>query len=109
MALVITSRINSDLVILDLSGKLRVLESSLARTVQELLVMRHRTFVLNLEKVCYVDCFGLGQLIKVLTAIEREGGQMALLRPGYRLLELFRVTCLDAVFRIVDEEFLATE
>lgn len=59
MSLVITSRIISGVVIVDMSGRLCFLEVALQGHINELLAEGHREFVLNLADVPYINSFGL--------------------------------------------------
>ena len=104
MPLAITSRISSDVVILDINGRLSVLDVALREHVTELLEEGHRAFVLNLANVPYVDSFGLGQLITIWTSVRNRGGQVILLRPTDHVQTLFRITKLNTIFQISSEE-----
>jgi anti-sigma B factor antagonist len=104
MALAITSRIISGVVIVDLNGRLCFLDVALREHVNELLEEGHRAFVLNLANVPYVDSFGLGQLITIWTSVRSRGGQLILLRPTDHVQALFQLTKLNTIFHISGEE-----
>jgi anti-sigma B factor antagonist len=104
MRLTVTSRILSGSVIVDVSGRLCFLETSLSKQVDELLGEGHLEFVLNLANVPYVDSFGLGQLITIRTSILDKGGRLILLRPSDHLQQLLRLSKLTTVFDISSEE-----
>lgn len=104
MRLAIMSRIVSGVVIVDISGRLCFLETSLREHVNELLEEGHREFVLNLENVPYIDSFGLGQMISIWTSIRGKGGQLILLRPTSHVQQLFQISKLNTIFHISGEE-----
>jgi len=104
MALAMTSRSVSDAVVLDLTGKLCVLEHTLRERIKALLDEGRRCFVLNLAAVTYIDSDGLGELISVWSSIRKENGRLTLLHPVQRVQELFRITKLNTVFEIFDDE-----
>src|ERR1700733_9124994 len=104
MSLAITSRIVSGVVIVDLSGRLCFLEVALHQQINELLDEGHRSFVLNLADVPYIDSFGLGQLITIWTSIRSSGGHLVLLRPRDHIQQLFQITKLSSVFETSGEE-----
>jgi anti-sigma B factor antagonist len=104
MSLAITSRIVSGVVIVDVSGRLCLLEVALCERVNELLEEGHRDFVLNLADVPYIDSFGLGQLLTIRTSIRSRGGQLILLRPTDHVQKLFQITKLNTVFHTSGEE-----
>jgi anti-sigma B factor antagonist len=100
----VKSRILFRVVIVDVSGRLCSLETSLTEQVRALLDEGHREFVLNLTDVPYVDSFGLGQLIKIWTSIQDRGGRLVLLRPTDHVQRLLEISKLDSVFCISGEE-----
>ena len=104
MALAITSRLCSDVVIVEINGRLCFLDVTLQECLNELLEEGHRAFVLDMAKVAYVDSFGLGQLITIWTSIRNKGGQLILLRPTDHVQALFKITQLNTIFRISGEE-----
>jgi len=107
MSLAITSRIVAGVVIVDLSGRLCFLEVALHKQIKELLDEGHRSFVVNLADVPYVDSFGLGQLIAIWTSIRSAGGHLVLLRPTDHVQHLFQITKLNSVFETAGEEVQA--
>ncbi|MCB1029837.1 MAG: STAS domain-containing protein [Acidimicrobiales bacterium] len=62
--------------------------------------------VVNLEAVDFIDSTGLGVLISGLKRVKTHGGEFRLVSAEQRLLKIFEITGLDAVFNIhpsVDE------
>ena len=104
MSLAITSRIVSGVVIVDIVGRLCFLDVALRDRVNEWLEEGHRSFVLNLAKVPYVDSFGLGQLVTIWTSIRSRGGRLTLLRPTDHVQALFQLTKLNTIFNVSAEE-----
>jgi anti-sigma B factor antagonist len=104
MPLTISQRSASEVVILDLAGRLWILDLPLRDLMNGLISSGNRRFVLNLAGVDYIDSSGLGQLISIWTSIRNRGGQMTLLNPGKRVARLFEITRLNDVFEIVDNE-----
>jgi anti-sigma B factor antagonist len=109
MPLVITSRLVSGVVIVDMNGRLCLLDVALREHVNELLEEGHRAFVLNLANVPYVDSFGLGQLVTIWSSVRSRGGQLILLRLTDHVQELFRITKLNTIFHISSEETQAVK
>jgi anti-sigma B factor antagonist len=104
MHLSITSRIVSGVVIVDVSGRLCFLETSLREHFNELLDEGHLAFVLNLEGVPYIDSFGLGQVVSIWTSIQSKGGQLTFLRPTDHVQQLLQISKLNTIFQIFGEE-----
>ena len=104
MPVSIECRLVSDVVVVDISGRLCFLEVSLLRQINELLEQKHHNFVLNLTHVPYIDSFGLGQLVTIWTSIRSRDGQLILLRPTDHVRELLKLSKLDSIFQVSIEE-----
>ena len=85
-------------VVLELSGRVSVLEQSLRQLAWELIERRERYFVVSLANVSYLDNSGLGQLCWIYTVARNRGGDMKLLKPTSRIRKLLNITKLDTVF-----------
>src|SRR5437016_2626771 len=104
MSLAITSKFDSGIVVVDISGRLCFSEVALQRDINELLQQGHRNFVLNLADVPYIDSFGLGQLVTIWTSIRSREGRLVLLRPTDHVRQLLHITKLDTIFHISEQE-----
>jgi anti-sigma B factor antagonist len=91
-------------VLMELSGRVSVLEPSLKQFAEHLIELGDRHFLINLANVTYLDSFGLGQLCWIYTLARNRGGDMKLLKPTPRTKELLRVTKLDTVFESFEHE-----
>ena len=107
MYITVTTRNVSDVVILDLNGRLWVLDLSLRDFVKKLLDDGARHFVLNLGDITYMDSSGLGQMLAIWTSIKNKNGHMTVLRPSPRTQKLFEITKLRTVFEIFEDESAA--
>lgn len=104
MSLTINQRSDSEVVILDLAGRLWILDLPLRDLINGLLTQGKQHFVLNLEGVSYIDSSGLGQLIAIWTSIRNRKGHMTVLNPTKRVQRLFEITRLTTVFEILQNE-----
>jgi anti-sigma B factor antagonist len=104
MALIVKQRNVSDAVILDLTGRLWILDLPLRDLVNGLLSGGRLHFVLNLAGVEYIDSSGLGQLVSIWSSIRNKGGYLTLLNPTERVRKLFEITRLNTVFETFDRE-----
>src|SRR6058998_2280323 len=104
MALVIKSRIISEVVALDLFGRLWILDLPLRDKMNGLLNDGNRRFVLNLAGVQYLDSSGLGQLVSIWVSVKNRRGHLTLINPVKRVRRLFEITRLNTIFEIFDEE-----
>jgi anti-sigma B factor antagonist len=104
MALVIDTRIDAETALLELSGRLWILDLPLRDQIQKLLEQGCRFFILDIKKVDYMDSSGLGQLVSLWTSVRTRDGNLVLMRPNERIKRLFRVTRLNVVFDVFQDE-----
>jgi len=109
MTLIIQQRVISGVVVLDLTGRLWILDLPLRDLMNGLLSDGKRHLVLNLAGVDYMDSSGLGQLVSIWTSIRNKKGYLTLLHPSKRVQRLFEITRLHTVFDIFEEEPAAVE
>jgi len=104
MPLNISSRVVSNAVILDLSGRFSVAEDSLREQVNKLLEEGRLNFLFNMAGVPYLGTWGLTEMILMRTEIRKRGGTLGLVAPIERVREVLKITKLDAVFPIYENE-----
>ena len=100
------TRIVGDVVIIDLKG--RVTHGSgdleMRETIQQLLDEGKRKFVINLEKVTFMDSAGIGELVACHKRAVEKGAMIKILKPNEKLLDLFTITKLIEIFDIYENE-----
>lgn len=89
--------------VLDISGRLTVLERNLSELVRQYLKAGSRQFILNLSGVTNIDSFGLGELVTVYVSVTNAGGTLKLLTPSKRVRKLLHISKLDTVFDILED------
>ena len=96
----LSSRKVRDIVILDIEGKILLGEgdAEIKQAIDDLLGRGEKNVVLNLAKVPYIDSAGLGEIIRSFTAMRKSGGNLKLLSPNQRLIDLLSITKLVNVF-----------
>jgi len=109
MALTIKQRNVSDVAVLDLAGRLWILDLPLRDLMNDLLGDGQQHFVLNLAGVDYIDSSGLGQLVSIWRSVRNKNGHLTLFNPSKRVEGLFEITRLYTVFEIFAEEPAAVE
>jgi anti-sigma B factor antagonist len=109
MSLSIELRRIDQIVILELAGRVSVLESQLRQLAERLVQQGERFFLINLANVSYMDNSGLGQLCLVYTIARNRGGDMRLLKPTERIRKLLTITKLDGIFTSYESEREAVE
>jgi len=95
-----------DVTILDLSGEVRIGDSSVAlrESVRNLADQGKKKVLLNLAGVKYIDSSGIGELIANYTTVSRQGGQLKLLNLTDKIQNLLVITKLLTVFDSFDNE-----
>ncbi|HEX7177810.1 MAG TPA: STAS domain-containing protein [Pyrinomonadaceae bacterium] len=102
----IRERQAGDVTILDMDGKITIGEGSVAlrSAVRRLIEENKKKILLNLANVGYVDSSGIGELVSSFTTIQREGGQLKLLKLTQKIRDLLGITKLLTVFDSFDDE-----
>jgi anti-sigma B factor antagonist len=102
----IESRVKEGVVILDLSGKIRIGdETQVLRTqVNSLTQAGVQRILLNLKSISDIDSSGIGELASAHATVSRKGGQLKLEHLNHRLLKLLAMTKLLTVFDVFDDE-----
>jgi anti-sigma B factor antagonist len=118
MSLKTNLRQSSDVVILDLNGRLSLGEALafgpgsglvLSETIRELTKKGQKKILLNLAGVTYVDSSGVGQLVGALTTARNQAADIKLLKPSVQVLDLLKTTKLHGVFDIQEDETAAIQ
>lgn len=116
MTMQYTTRQSDDVTILDLTGRLSAGEAVafgpgsgviLSEAVRELAKKGQKNLLLNLAGVTFVDSSGVGQLVGAMTSAHRQGVTLKLLGPNRQVHNLLKMSKLDTVFDISDDEATA--
>ena len=107
--LTISKRAVDGVVVLDLVGKIRIGEGNLDlhRTFRALVEQNETRILLNLAEVSSIDSSGLGELVAGYTTLEKNGGELKLLKLTDRVAELMSITKLLTVFEVFENETAA--
>lgn len=106
MSVKLTPHKKGDVIIVDVSGRLTLGESTSAlRTMmRELVEGGSRRIVLNMAEVTYIDSSGIGELVAAYTTIATAGGVVKLLNLAKRVHEILYITKLYTVFESFEDE-----
>ena len=101
-----TVRQVESVVVVDLSGQIKLGEGSsvLRDTVKDLLSKGHKSILLNLGNVSYIDSSGIGELVAAFTSVRNQGGELKLLNLTRKINDLLQITKLYTVFDVKDDE-----
>jgi len=106
MSLKLNARQVGDVTVIDVSGRITRGEESNAirEAVRHLTAGGTRKVLLNLEDVSFIDSAGIGEMVAGFTSLARAGGTMKLLNPTARVKDLLRITTLNTIFDIHEDE-----
>ncbi len=95
-----------DVIILDLTGAVRIGEGSITMrdAIRGLSDGGKNKILLNLAGVKYMDSSGIGELIANYTTVTRAGGQLKLLNLTDKIQDLLVITKLLTVFDSFESE-----
>ena len=93
-------------VVADIVGKIALAEGTglLRDTIHDFLEHGHNRILLNLERVDFIDSAGLGELVRTHASVRSRGGQLKLVHPSANVHQLLRITKLDHVLEIEQDE-----
>jgi anti-anti-sigma factor len=98
-----------DVVVMDLSGRLVFggAPHTLHELVREQIQQGCNKILINLRDVNYTDTGGLGAMVAVLSTVTKQGGTLRFCEAKGSVLEVLRMTRLDAVLKASDDETTA--
>ena len=102
MSIIRTHEIGGVMVV-DISGRLSILDRQIREAVQHLLKAGHRQFILKMSDVSFIDSCGLGELVSIYSSVRNSGGNVRLLAPSQRVRQLLNTTKLDTIFEILED------
>jgi len=97
--------------IADLRGRITLGEGAaqLRELIHGELAQGHRSLLLNMAGVAYMDSSGLGELLSGRSAVSSQGGALKLLNLSKKVRDLLQITRLSGAFDVHDDETKALE
>ena len=91
---------------INLFGKILIPEdfTPLKEKIDELLELKNRKFILNLEEVEQMNSSGLNLIINLLTKIRNKGGELLIIHAEGSVRKLFEISKLTKVFKIYNSK-----
>lgn len=72
--------------------------------ITDLIMMENKLFIFNLSNVDFLDSSGLGALISIFKNITLQKGELVLCNLQKPLVSLFKITSMNQVFKIANDE-----
>ena len=106
MGIKTSTRLISNVVIIDTIGELRLGEGTdtVRNVVRQLLDQSYRNILLNLRDVRHIDSSGVGELMSCYTSVRNQGGQLKLMNLSKNVHNLLQITKLYTIFEVEDDE-----
>ena len=106
MSVMLKTRRVGDVTVIDVSGRITLGDgsSAIGDEVRNLTAGGNTKILLNLGEVPYIDSSGIGELIAGFTSAAKAGGTLKLLNPTKRVKDLLRMTNLNSVFAVHEDE-----
>jgi anti-anti-sigma factor len=106
LSLQISIRESGDVTILDLRGRSTIDGESelLSSRLKELIARGVRKFLLNLADLTQVDSSGVSIIIETYSSLRKQGGDLKLLCPRGRVLDILRVLHLLEIIPSFEDE-----
>ena len=104
-----TVRHVGNVAIIDLAGRITLNDGagSIRTAVQGVLADGHKSILLNLGGVEYLDSAGLGEMSSAYITVARQGGKLKLLNPQAKVHNLLQVTQMYTLFVSFSDESAA--
>ena len=102
----------NDIVIIDIGGDIRQYEVkgvSLYQQVRDLLYDGKKSFIINFDKVDFIDSLGVGDLLSSYVSTNNLGGKIKLLKVAPKIHQIFKVTLMDRLFEFFEDEDAAIQ
>jgi len=77
--------------------------------IRDLLKRGRHKILVNLKHVSYIDSSGIGELVGAFTKVQAQGGQLKLLNPTVKVVNVLRLTRLDHFFPVETDETAAIQ
>lgn len=102
----VTTRELGDAIVVDIVGRLALADGTAAvrDVIGSLVRQGKKHIVLNLAAVDFVDSSGLGELVRTHASVRSHGGQLKLANPSKHVHDLLKMTKLDRVLDVEQDE-----
>lgn len=106
MSLKTSIREFGDVTILDLGGRSTIEGESelLSGRLKKMAAKGARKLLLNLRDLTQIDCTGVGVIIETFVSLRKKGGELKLLCPKGRVLEVLRVLRITKIIPCFETE-----
>ena len=83
--------------------------TALRHALSDLIANNHSKLLLNLAGITFIDSSGIREIMSIYNTLIQRSGQLKLLNPTQRLKDLLRITRLETVLEVYDDEAAAVQ
>src|SRR5689334_15127530 len=97
-----TKQLDNGVAVITISGRLALggETEKLDAAVTKLLTQDHKTIVLDISGLDYVDSSGVGMLVSCLTKLKKSGGEMKVAGANPRIRRIFSMTGVESMMSL---------
>jgi anti-sigma B factor antagonist len=106
----VRQKLAGKVVVLEVTGRLEAVpdgRDGLLALVEQRLQEGRKNFVVNLSRVRMVTSLGVGGLLNLLRVVGGNDGALKLLSPSFTVRQILRVSQLETLFEIFEDEAVA--
>ena len=104
----IDTRLNGDVLIVDISGRWQTANSGVvAELFAELLEMGHQKLLLNLENLEFLSSAGMRVILRTAKTLRAQGGEVKLCSARGLVTEVLTVSGFNNLLHLCDDEAMA--
>jgi anti-sigma B factor antagonist len=105
-----TKQLESGVAVIVISGRLALggETEKLEAAVTKLIGQQHKSIILDISTLDYVDSSGVGMLVSCLTTTRKSGGEMKVAGANPRIRRIFTMTGVETMMPLFDSVAAAT-
>ena len=78
--------------------------ATIHQRIKDQLEIGRINFIFNFEKIDFIDSLGVGELVACYISITKLKGKLKIIKIPAKIRMLFRITMLDRIFELYDDE-----
>ncbi|MCB1143313.1 MAG: STAS domain-containing protein [Leptospiraceae bacterium] len=103
-------RESGNVTVIDLNGTLDIYTATDLKTLIDALSSNGKVnFIINMDKLSYIDSSGIGMLIKLMNQTKEKKGKFFLTKMKPPLEKVFKVAGLSSYFQFIGEKEFAEQ
>lgn len=111
MSLQLHTRDIAHIAVIDAVGRLTLTDgqTKLRDLIHVQIANGSKKFLLNFERLEFIDSYGIGELARAYSIVRRAGGELKLTNLDWKILEILDISRLTTIFEIYPVESAALQ